>query len=144
VASATPTASTATTHRLKKGKVMSEPITKEQFLDYTGNLTLIQAAALVMDLEERFNVSAAAPVVVAGVAVVVEEEQTEFKVMLLNFGEKKINVIKAVRELTGLGLKEAKNLVESAPIEVKGDLTKDEASKMKDTLEKAGAKAELK
>jgi len=123
---------------------MSEPITKEQFLDYTGNLTLIQAAALVMDLEERFNVSAAAPVVVAGVAVVVEEEQTEFKVMLLNFGEKKINVIKAVRELTGLGLKEAKNLVESAPIEVKGDLTKDEASKMKDTLEKAGAKAELK
>ena len=121
-------------------------ITKEEFIEYTGNLTLLEASALVMDLEERFNVSAAAPMGVTPTNVATEavEEQTEFKVMLTSFGEKKINVIKEVRALTGLGLKEAKNLVESAPIEVKGELTKDEANKMKEALEKAGAKAELK
>ena len=98
-------------------------------------------------LEEKWGVSAAAPVAVAGPAAgpaVVAEEKTEFTVQLTAAGDKKINVIKEVRAITGLGLKEAKDLVEGAPKEVKADVNKDEAAKIKKQLEDAGAKVELK
>jgi len=99
-------------------------------------------------MEEKFGVSAAAPVAVAAagpaVAAAPVEEQTEFTVVLASFGEKKVEVIKVVRELTGLGLKEAKDLVEAAPKEVKEGVSKDDAAAMKTKLEAAGAKVELK
>ena len=121
-------------------------ITKKQVVEYLEKLTLLEAADLVKDLEEKFGVSAAAPVGVAAAAPSVEaqEEQTEFTVVLKSFGEKKINVIKEIRVLTGLGLKEAKDLVEGAPKEVKAGVSKEEAEKMKQALEKAGAQAEIK
>ncbi|MBC62617.1 MAG: 50S ribosomal protein L7/L12 [Zetaproteobacteria bacterium] len=122
-------------------------ITKEQVVEYLENLTLLEAADLVKTLEEKFGVSASAPVAVAAVGAAggeSAEEQTEFTVMLKSFGEKKINVIKEIRGLTGLGLKEAKDLVEGAPKEVKSGVSKDEANKMKEALEKAGASVEIK
>lgn len=123
-------------------------VTKDQVVSYLENLTLLEAAALVKDLEEKFGVSAAAPVAVAaggaGAAEGAAEEKDEFDVVLVEIGEKKINVVKEVRTAVGLGLKEAKDLVESAPKTIKEGLSKDEATKLKETLEKAGAKVELK
>ena len=115
--------------------------------DELSNLTVIEAAELSKLLEEKWGVSAAAPVAVsaaAPVAVEAAEEQTEFTVVLASFGEKKINVIKEVRAITGLGLKEAKALVEEAPKEVKEGVDKAEAAKIKEKLEGAGATVEIK
>jgi large subunit ribosomal protein L7/L12 len=122
-------------------------VTKEQVVEFLEKLTLLEAADLVKELEDKFGVSAAAPMAMmapgaaAGAPV---EEKDEFDVVLTSFGEKKINVIKEIRAITGLGLKEAKELVESAPKTVKEAATKDEAAKIKESLEKAGAKVELK
>jgi large subunit ribosomal protein L7/L12 len=114
--------------------------------DLSG-LTVLEAAELAKLLEEKWGVSAAAAVAVAAgpaAAAAAVEEQTEFTVMLTAFGDKKIEVIKEVRAITGLGLKEAKDLVEGAPKPVKEGVTKEEAEKVKATLEKVGAKVELK
>ena len=121
-------------------------VTKEQFVEFLENLTLLEAADLVKELEEKFGVSAAAPVAVAAAGGPAEavEAQTEFTVVLKSFGEKKINVIKEIRGLLGLGLKEAKDLVESAPKDIKEGVSKEEADKMKEALEKAGASVEVK
>ena len=120
----------------------------EQLVAELSTLTVIEAAELSKMLEEKWGVSAAAPVAVAAVAgaapVAAEEEKDTFDVILASFGDKKINVIKEVRALTGLGLKEAKDLVEGAPKPVKEGVSKDEAEKVKKTLEDAGATVELK
>jgi large subunit ribosomal protein L7/L12 len=120
-----------------------------KLVDELSSLTVIEAAELSKMLEEKWGVSAAAPVAVAAVAAgggaaAVAEEQTEFTVVLADAGEKKINVIKEVRAITGLGLKEAKDLVEGAPKAVKDSVSKDEAAKIKKQLEDAGAKVEVK
>jgi len=109
--------------------------------DDLSTLTVIEASELSKILEEKWGVSAAAPVAAAAAPAEADaaEEQTEFDVVLASFGEKKINVIKEVRSITGLGLKEAKDLVESAPKAVKEGVTKDEAAKLKEQLEGAGA-----
>jgi large subunit ribosomal protein L7/L12 len=112
-----------------------------------SSLTVLEAAELAKMLEEKWGVSAAAAVAVAaapGAAAAAAEEKTEFNVILASAGDKKIEVIKEVRALTGLGLKEAKDLVEGAPKSVKDGVNKEEAEKIKATLEKAGAKVELK
>ena len=111
----------------------------QQLVDELSKLTVLEAAELSKLLEEKWGVSAAAPV-----AMMAAGEKTEFTVMLMSSGDKKINVIKEVRAITGLGLKEAKDLVEAAPKEVKADVGKDEAEKIKKQLEDAGAKVELK
>ena len=121
----------------------------EKIAEDLSNLTVIEAAELSTMLEEKWGVSAAAPVAVAAAAPGVEgegaaAEKDSFNVELTSFGDKKINVIKEVRAITGLGLKEAKDLVEGAPNTVKEDLTKDEAEKIKTKLEEAGATVELK
>ena len=122
----------------------------EKISEDLSNLTVIEAAELSTMLEEKWGVSAAAPVAVAAVAPGVEgggaaaAEKDSFNVELTSFGDKKINVIKEVRAITGLGLKEAKDLVEGAPNTIKEDLTKDEAEKIKTKLEEAGATVELK
>jgi large subunit ribosomal protein L7/L12 len=122
-------------------------VKSEDILETVGSMTLLQVADLVKAFEEKFGVSAAAPVAVmaggAGAAEAVEE-QTEFSVILTAVGDNKIGVIKEVRTITGLGLKEAKDLVEGAPKPVKDGVSKDEANKIKEQLEKAGAKVELK
>ena len=118
-----------------------------KIVDDLSSLTVLEAAELAKMLEEKWGVSAAAAVAVAAgpaAAAAVVEEQTEFTVMLAAIGDKKIEVIKEVRAITGLGLKEAKDLVEAAPKAVKESVTKDEAEKIKAQLEKAGAKVELK
>ena len=123
----------------------SEKITN--ILEEIKSLTIIELADLVKAVEEEFGVSAAAPVgvvAVAGAAAPAAEEKTEFDVVLTGFGDKKLNVIKAVRELTGLGLKEAKDLVEGCPKPVKEGVAKDEAEKIKADLEAAGATVEIK
>ena len=116
--------------------------------DELSELTVLQAAELSKMLEEKWGVSAAAPVAVAPAsaapAVAEAEEQSEFTVVLASFGEKKINVIKEVRAITALGLKEAKDLVESAPAPVKEDVSKSEAEAIKSKLEEAGATVEIK
>jgi large subunit ribosomal protein L7/L12 len=119
----------------------------EKLVDELSKLTVLEAADLAKQLEEKWGVSAAAAVAVAampGGGAAAVEEQTEFTVMLAAVGEKKIEVIKEVRAITGLGLKEAKDLVEGAPKSVKEGVSKDEAAKIKATLEKVGAKVELK
>src|SRR5467141_3976694 len=119
----------------------------QKIVDELSTLTVLEAADLAKMLEEKWGVSAAAAVAIAaapGAAAAPVEEKTEFTVVLAAVGEKKIEVIKEVRALTGLGLKEAKDLVEGAPKPVKEDVTKDEAEKVKAQLEKAGAKVELK
>ncbi len=120
----------------------------EKIADQLSELTVLEAAELATMLEEKWGVSAAAPVAVAAVAAAGDaggaEEQTEFDVVLTAFGEKKINVIKEVRAITSLGLKEAKDLVEGAPKPVKEGVGKDEAEEIKKKLEEAGATAELK
>ncbi len=118
-----------------------------KLVDELSTLTVLEAAELSKLLEEKWGVSAAAPVAVAAAAgggEAAAEAQTEFSVVLTSMGEKKINVIKEVRAITGLGLKEAKDLVEGAPKEVKGDVSKDEAEEIKKKLEDAGASVELK
>src|SRR5204862_3024978 len=119
-----------------------------KIVDDLSTLTVIEAAELSKMLEEKWGVSAAAPVAVAAMpgapAAAPVEEKTEFTVVLAKTGEKKIEVIKEVRAITGLGLKEAKDLVEGAPKNVKEGVNKDEAEKVKAQLEKAGAKVELK
>ena len=126
-------------------------ITKEDVIKYLENLTVLEMSELVKELEEKWGVSAAAPVAVAaagagaaGGEAGAAEEKTEFDVILTGFGEKKIQVIKAVREITGLGLKEAKELVESAPKPLKEGISKDEAEQIKQKIEEAGGSAEVK
>ena len=121
-------------------------VSREQVKDFIKNMTLMDAAALVKELEEELGVSAAAPVAIAaaaGPAAAVAEEKTEFDVILAEAGEKKIEVIKVVRELTGLGLKEAKDLVDGAPKVVKEAVAKSEAESVKKKLEEQGAKVEI-
>ncbi|MFC1942614.1 50S ribosomal protein L7/L12 [Chloroflexota bacterium] len=120
----------------------------EQLMTTIKGMTVLDLAELVKALEDEFGVSAAAPVAVAAAAPVAEvaevEDQTEFSVILTDFGANKINVIKAVRELTTLGLKESKDLVESAPQAVKEGISKEEAATAKQKLEAAGATAQIK
>ncbi len=127
-------------------------ITKEDVIKFIENMTVLELAEFVKELEEKFGVSAAAPVAVAAVAApgaaapaaAQEEEKTEFDLVLTDAGSDKIKVIKVVRELTNLGLKEAKDLVEGAPKVVKSGISKDEAMAGKKKLEEVGAKAEVK
>jgi large subunit ribosomal protein L7/L12 len=121
-------------------------LSNEQILDAIAGKTLLEVMELVKAAEEKFGVTAAAPVMMAapGAAAAVVEEKTEFTVVLAEIGANKVNVIKAVRAITGLGLKEAKDLVESAPATVKDAVSKDESAKFKKELEDAGAKVEIK
>ena len=125
-------------------------MTKDQILDAIKNMNVVELADMVKTLEDEFGVSAAAPVAVAvaptaaDVAAAPEEEQTEFEVTLREIGPNKINVIKAVREVTSLGLREAKELVESAPTAIKEAIPRDEADDIKGKLEEAGAAVEVK
>ena len=120
----------------------------EKIAEELSGLTVLEAADLAKLLEDKWGVSAAAPVVVAAAALAdggaAAEEQTEFDVILASFGDKKINVIKEIRTITGLGLKEAKDLVESAPKEIKEGIAKEEAEKIKEQLEGAGATVDIK
>jgi len=119
-----------------------------EILDKISSMTVLELSELIKAMEDKFGVSAAAAVAVAGPAAAaaapVAEEQTEFTVILASFGENKVNVIKAVRELTGLGLKEAKDLVDGAPKPVKEGVNKADAEAAKKKLEEAGAKADIK
>lgn len=126
-------------------------ITKEDVIDFIANMTVLELSELVKELEDKFGVSAAAPVaMVAGPggaaadAGAAAEEKTEFDVILATVGDKKINVIKEVRTITGLGLKEAKALVDSVPKPVKEGIDKESAEKIKEQLEAAGAQVEIK
>lgn len=122
-------------------------MTKEDIMKAIEEMTVLELAELVEELEDKFGVSAAAPVAMAaapGAAGAGEEEKSEFDVFLASIGDKKINVIKAVREITGLGLKEAKAVVDGAPGNVKEAVNKEEAEEMKTKLEEAGASVELK
>jgi large subunit ribosomal protein L7/L12 len=123
-------------------------LNREQVVDFLSNMPVIELAELIKTLEDKWGVSAAAPVAVAAAggaaAAAPAEAKTEFTVVLKDAGSNKINVIKEVRTLTGLGLKEAKDLVEGAPKTVKEGVGKDDAEKMKKVLEAAGAKVELK
>ena len=123
-------------------------ITSAQILEWIGNASILEINQLVKDMEEKFGISAAvaAPVAAAGPGAAAEavEEQTEFDVVLTSYGAKKINVIKVVRQVTTLGLKEAKDLVESAPKAVREAVDKEEAEKLKKLFEDAGATIELK
>lgn len=128
-------------------------ITKEDLIDFISNMSVLELSQLVKELEDKFGVSAAAPMAMAvaapGAAGGAEaaapvEEQTEFNVILADVGANKINVIKEVRAVTGLGLKEAKDLVEGAPKSIKEGVSKEEAQKIKEVVEKAGAKVEIK
>ena len=130
---------------------MAGTLTKEQILDGIAELTVIQLSELLKDFEERFGVTAAAPVAIAAAPVAgggdaggAEEEKVEFDVVLTAAGDKKIQVIKEVRALTSLGLKEAKDLVEAAPKPVLEKVNKDDAEKARATLEAAGATVEVK
>ncbi|HEV2562786.1 MAG TPA: 50S ribosomal protein L7/L12 [Rhizomicrobium sp.] len=120
----------------------------EKLVDDLSSLTVLEAAELAKLLEDKWGVSAAAPAAAAAAPVAgpaaPPPDKTEFTVVLTEAGDKKINVIKEIRAITGLGLKEAKDLVEAAPKEVKADVSKDEAAKIKKQLEDAGAKVELK
>ncbi|APV40453.1 large subunit ribosomal protein L7/L12 [Pseudomonas sp. BT76 TE3572] len=119
-------------------------LTNDQIIEAIGEKSVLEIVELIKAMEEKFGVSAAAASAGPAAVAAVVEEQTEFNVMLLEAGEKKVNVIKAVRELTGLGLKEAKAVVDGAPGVVLEAVSKDAADKAKATLEEAGAKVELK
>lgn len=123
-------------------------VTKDQVVEFLSQMPVIELANMIEELEEKWGVSAAAPVAAVaaapGAAGAAAEEKTEFDVVLAEAGGNKIAVIKEVRTITGLGLKEAKDLVEGAPKPVKEGVDKDEAAKLKESLEKAGAKVELK
>ncbi len=121
----------------------------DQVLDLIGNMTVLELSELKNKFEDKFGVTAAAPMMAmpmggAGGAAAVAEEKTEFTVVLSSTGDKKIQVIKVVRELTGLGLKEAKDLVDGAPKPIKEGVSKDDAAKMKAALEEQGATVEIK
>ncbi len=121
----------------------------DQVLDLIGNMTVLELSELKTKFEDKFGVTAAAPMMAmpmggGGAAAAAVEEKTEFNVMLTSAGDKKIQVIKVVRELTGLGLKEAKDLVDGAPKSVKDGVSKDDAAKMKAALEEQGATVEIK
>jgi len=131
-------------------KAMSQ-ITKEDVVKFIEGMTVLELAELVKELEERFGVSAAAPVAVAAVGAVPQEqaapaveEKTEFDVILTGYGDQKIQVIKVVRAITGLGLKEAKDLVEGVPKPIKEGVTKDEAADIKKKIEEVGGTVEIK
>ena len=126
-------------------------VTKEDVIEFIANMSVLDLSELVKEMEEKFGVSAAAPVAMmaagpgdAGGGAAAEEEQTEFDVILTAFGDKKIQVIKEVRAITGLGLKDAKALVDEVPKPVKEGVAKDEAEKIKTQLEEAGAQVEVK
>ena len=124
-------------------------ITKDQVVDFIANMSVLEMSELVKEMEEKFGVSVAAaavavPVAGGGESEAAAEEKTEFDVILTSFGEKKINVIKEVRSITGLGLKEAKEAVESAPKAIKEGVSKEEAEEVKKKLEEAGASVEIK
>ena len=126
-------------------------VTKEQVVEFISNMSVLELSEMVKELEEKFGVSAAAAAVVADPAAggtaggeAAAEEKTEFDVILTSFGDKKINVIKEVRGITGLGLKEAKEFVESCPKAVKEGVSTEEAEEIKKKLEEAGASAEIK
>ena len=125
-------------------------VTKEQVVDFISNMSVLELSEMVKELEEKFGVSAAAAAVAAAPAAgtageeAKAEEKTEFDVILTSFGEKKINVIKEIRAITGLGLKEAKEFVESCPKAVKEGVSTEEAEEVKKKLEEAGASAEIK
>ncbi|MCK5858806.1 MAG: 50S ribosomal protein L7/L12 [Abyssibacter sp.] len=124
-------------------------VSKEDILETISNMSVMDVVDLISAMEEKFGVSAAAPVAVAagpaaGGDAAAAEEQTEFDVVMTSFGENKVGAIKAVRAITGLGLKEAKEMVEGAPATVKEGASKDEAEEVKKQLEEAGAKVELK
>jgi large subunit ribosomal protein L7/L12 len=121
-------------------------VNREQVKDFIKNMSLLEAASLVKELEEELGVSAAAPVAVAAApaAAAAVEEQTEFDAVLTGSGEKKIQVIKVVREITGLGLKEAKDLVDGAPKNVKEAVSKEEAEEVKKKIEEVGGSVEVK
>jgi|TARA_B110000483_G_scaffold93195_1_gene114833 large subunit ribosomal protein L7/L12 len=123
-------------------------LSKDEILDAIAEMSVMEVVELVSAMEEKFGVSAQAAAAVAapaaGVEAAAEEEQTEFDVVLTGIGEKKVNVIKAVRTITGLGLKEAKDLVDGAPSPIKEGASKDEAEEAKKQLEEAGASVELK
>lgn len=123
-------------------------ITKENVIEFLANMTVLELSELIKELEEKFGVSAAAPVAMMAAGPADEggaaAEQTEFDVILLSPGDKKIGVIKEVRAITGLGLKEAKALVDECPKPVKEGIAKEDAEKIKDQLEEAGAQIELK
>lgn len=125
-------------------------VSKEQVFEFFDKLTLIELSEFVKEFEERYNVSAAAPVMMAGMAMPgaapaeAAEEQTEFTVMITDVGEKRINVIKEIRAITQLGLKESKEVLESVPSPVKEGVSKEEAEEIKKKLEAVGAKVEIK
>lgn len=126
-------------------------VTKEQVVEFISNMSVLELSEMVKELEEKFGVSAAAAAVAAAPAAggvaggeAAAEEKTEFDVILTSFGDKKINVIKEVRAITGLGLKEAKEFVESCPKAVKEGVSTEEAEEIKKKLEEAGASAEIK
>jgi len=126
-------------------------VTKEDVIEFIANMSVLELSELVKEMEEKFGVSAAAPVAMmaagpadAGSGAAAEEEKTEFDVILTAFGDKKIQVIKEVRAITGLGLKDAKALVDEVPKPVKEGVAKDEAEKIKAQLEEAGAQVEVK
>ena len=126
-------------------------INKEDVIEFISNMTVLELSELIKEMEEKFGVSAAAPVAMAAAApgadaggAAAEEEKTEFDVILVAAGDKKIQVIKEVRAITGLGLKDAKALVDEAPKPVKEGMPKEDAEKMKEQLEGAGAQVELK
>ncbi len=125
-------------------------VSKEEILETLGNMSVLELSELIKDMEDKFGVSAqaavavAAPAAAGGEAAGEAEEKTEFDIVLTSFGENKVGVIKAVRAITSLGLKEAKDLVESAPAPVKEGAGKDEAEEIKKQLEEAGASVELK
>ncbi|HJL86433.1 MAG TPA: 50S ribosomal protein L7/L12 [SAR324 cluster bacterium] len=125
-------------------------ITKEQVVDFISNMSVLELSEMVKEMEEKFGVSAAAAAVAVAPAAgaaggeAAAEEKTEFDVILTSFGEKKINVIKEIRAITGLGLKEAKEFVESCPKAVKEGVSTEEAEEVKKKLEEAGASAEIK
>ena len=126
-------------------------VTKEDVIEFIANMSVLDLSELIKEMEEKFGVSAAAPVAMmaagpgdGGAGAAAEEEQTEFDVILTAFGDKKIQVIKEVRAITGLGLKDAKALVDEVPKPVKEGIAKDEAEKIKAQLEEAGAQVEVK
>ena len=132
-------------------KMAKADVTKEDVIEFIANMSVLDLSELIKEMEEKFGVSAAAPVAMmaagpgdAGGGAAAEEEQTEFDVILTAFGDKKIQVIKEVRAITGLGLKDAKALVDEVPKPVKEGVAKDEAEKIKSQLEEAGAHVEVK
>jgi large subunit ribosomal protein L7/L12 len=146
-----PKAQTKEASENTKGKKEKERLTKEQFFDHLDTLTVLELADYIKEFEERYGVSAAAaavPMAAPGAAAVqgeaaAEEEKSDFNVILKSVGDKKINVIKTVREVTSLGLKEAKDLVDSAPKAVKENVPKEEAEEIKKKFEEVGAEIEL-